>query len=62
MPGSVYKSREGEAEIRALYDEATDGLGLRYENLTFGIGSTRSPSGSWAAIGKDIRVRRATLR
>jgi pimeloyl-ACP methyl ester carboxylesterase len=36
MPGSIYKSREGEAEIQALYDEALGGLGLRYENLTVG--------------------------
>jgi hypothetical protein len=36
MPGSIYKSREGEAEIQALYDEALDGLGLRYESLTVG--------------------------
>jgi pimeloyl-ACP methyl ester carboxylesterase len=36
MPGSIYKSREGEAEIQALYDEALDDLGLRYESLTVG--------------------------
>jgi pimeloyl-ACP methyl ester carboxylesterase len=36
MPGSIYKSREGEAEIQALYDEALDSLGLRYESLTIG--------------------------
>jgi len=34
MPGSIYKSREGEAEIQALYDEALHGLGLPYESLT----------------------------
>ncbi|HEY6711539.1 MAG TPA: alpha/beta fold hydrolase [Rubrobacter sp.] len=36
MPGSIYKSREGEAEIQALYNEALDDLGLRYESLTVG--------------------------
>ena len=36
MPGSIYKSREGEAEIQALYDEALHGFGLPYESLTVG--------------------------
>jgi hypothetical protein len=36
MPGSIYKSREGETEIQALYDEAPGGLGLPYESLTVG--------------------------
>ncbi len=34
MPESIYKTPEGEAEIRALYDEALAGLGLSYESLT----------------------------
>ena len=34
MPGSIFKSREGETEIQALYDEALGGLGLPYESLT----------------------------
>ena len=33
-PESIYKTPEGEAEIRALYDEALAGLGLGYESLT----------------------------
>ena len=45
MPGSIYKSREGEAEIQALYDEALDGLGLRYESLTVGTRGSRSARG-----------------
>ena len=36
MPGSIYKSREGEAEIQALYDEALHSLGLPCESLTVG--------------------------
>src|SRR5215208_5263381 len=36
MPESIYKTPEGEAEIRALYDEALAGLGLGYESLTVG--------------------------
>jgi pimeloyl-ACP methyl ester carboxylesterase len=35
-PESIYKTPEGEAEIRALYDEALAGLGLSYESLTVG--------------------------
>jgi pimeloyl-ACP methyl ester carboxylesterase len=31
---SIYKTPEGEAEIRALYDEALAGLGLGHESLT----------------------------
>ena len=31
---SIYKTPEGEAEIRALYDEALAGLGPSYESLT----------------------------
>ena len=31
---SIYKTPEGEAEIRTLYDEALVGLGLGYESLT----------------------------
>src|SRR5215204_6691626 len=34
MPESIYKTPEGEAEIRMLYDEALAGLGLGYESLT----------------------------
>jgi pimeloyl-ACP methyl ester carboxylesterase len=36
MPRSVYKTPEGEAEIRTLYDEALVDLGLAYESLTVG--------------------------
>ena len=36
MPESIYKTPEGEAEIRALYDEALTGLGFGYESLTVG--------------------------
>jgi pimeloyl-ACP methyl ester carboxylesterase len=35
-PESIYKTPEGEAEIRALYDEALAGLGLGYASLTVG--------------------------
>jgi len=34
MPRSIYKSREGEAEILALYDEALAGLGAEHASLT----------------------------
>jgi pimeloyl-ACP methyl ester carboxylesterase len=34
MPRSIYKSPEGEAEIRTLYDEALAGLSPGYESLT----------------------------
>ncbi|HEY6581245.1 MAG TPA: hypothetical protein VIZ60_08965 [Rubrobacter sp.] len=33
-PESIYKTPEGEAEIRALYEEALVGLGLGHESLT----------------------------
>ena len=77
-PGSIYKSREGEAEIQALYDEALDGL--RYESLTVGTRGSRSAAlvvkACLALFGTDrpevrpadglpstyIRVRRSTLR
>jgi len=36
MPKSVYKTPEGEAEIRALYAEALAELGLPYESLRVG--------------------------
>ena len=36
MPKSIYKTPEGEAEIRTLYDEALAALGLSYESLTVG--------------------------
>src|SRR5829696_3755969 len=36
MPGSIYKSPEGEAEIRTLYDEALARLGPDYESLIVG--------------------------
>jgi pimeloyl-ACP methyl ester carboxylesterase len=36
MPESIYKTPEGEAEIRTLYDEALAELGLGYESLTVG--------------------------
>jgi pimeloyl-ACP methyl ester carboxylesterase len=34
VPESIYKTPEGEAEIRALYYEALAGLGLGYDSLT----------------------------
>jgi pimeloyl-ACP methyl ester carboxylesterase len=34
MAESIYKTPEGEAEIRMLYDRALAGLGLGYESLT----------------------------
>jgi pimeloyl-ACP methyl ester carboxylesterase len=34
MPESIYKTPEGEAEIRMLYDEALAGLRPGYESLT----------------------------
>lgn len=34
MLKSIYRNREGEAEILALYDEALAGLGVEYESLT----------------------------
>ena len=36
MPRSIYKTPEGEAEIRTLYDEALVELVLAYESLTVG--------------------------
>jgi pimeloyl-ACP methyl ester carboxylesterase len=36
MPESIYKTPEGEAEIRTLYDEALVELGHGYESLTVG--------------------------
>ena len=36
MPESIYKTPEGEAEIRTLYNEAVVELGLGYESLTVG--------------------------
>jgi pimeloyl-ACP methyl ester carboxylesterase len=50
MPGSIYKSREGKAEIQALYDEALGGLGLRYESLTVG---TRAGHTHVIAVGPE---------
>jgi pimeloyl-ACP methyl ester carboxylesterase len=35
-PESIYKTPEGEDEIRALYDEALAGLGLGYDGVTVG--------------------------
>jgi len=35
-PESIYKTPEGEAEIRALYDETLAGLGLGYDSVTVG--------------------------
>jgi hypothetical protein len=78
MPGSIHKSREGEAEIQALYDEALDDIGLRYECRIVGTRGSRSwrlkhPSRfsgqidpnsvrRTVAIDRDIPVRRPTLR
>src|ERR671916_683525 len=36
MPESIYKTPEGETEIRVLYDEALAGLGQGHESLTVG--------------------------
>jgi hypothetical protein len=36
MAKSIYKTPEGEAEIRALYDDALAGLGPGHESLTVG--------------------------
>ena len=36
MSGSIYRTPEGEAEIRALYDEALAGLGVGKVSLTVG--------------------------
>ena len=35
-PSSIYKTPEGEAEIRALYGEVLANLGLAHESLTVG--------------------------
>lgn len=50
MSGSIYKSREGEAEIQALYDEALGGLGLGHESLMVG---TRSGDTHVLAVGPE---------
>jgi pimeloyl-ACP methyl ester carboxylesterase len=50
MPASIYKSREGEAEIQALYDEALSELGLRYESLKVG---TRAGDTHVIAVGPE---------
>jgi hypothetical protein len=47
MPWSIYKSRAGEAEIQALYDEALDDLGLRYESLTVGTRAGHTHYSPW---------------
>ena len=58
----MHENREREAEIEALYDGAPDGLGLRYESLTFRESSTESPSGGQAAIEGYVRVLQPALR
>jgi pimeloyl-ACP methyl ester carboxylesterase len=50
MPRSIYKSPEGEAEVRALYDEALAELGHDYESLTVG---TRYGDTHVLAIGPE---------
>src|SRR5215211_6622975 len=56
MPESIYKTPEGEAEIRTLYDEALVDLGLGYESLTVGtrLGDTHvialGPEGAPPAV------------
>jgi pimeloyl-ACP methyl ester carboxylesterase len=50
MPASIYKSREDEAEIQALYNEALGGLGLRYESLMVG---TRAGGTHVIAVGPE---------
>jgi hypothetical protein len=47
---SIHKTIEGEAEIRALYDEALAGLDLGHENLTVG---TRSGTTHVLAVGPE---------
>ena len=50
MSGSIYRSREGEAEIQTLYDEALGGLGLGHESLMVG---TRSGDTHVLAAGPE---------
>lgn len=50
MPDSIYKSKEGEAEILALYDEALAGLGAEPESLTL---STRYGDTHVLAVGPE---------
>jgi hypothetical protein len=50
LSGSIYRTPEGEAEIRALYDEALVELGLGYESLTVG---TRLGDTHVIAIGDE---------
>jgi len=50
MPASIYKSREDEAEIQALYDEALDSLGLPYQSLMVG---TRAGDTHVIAVGPE---------
>ena len=56
MPESIYKTPEGEAEIRTLYDEALVELGLGYESLSVGtrLGDTHvitlGPEGAPPAV------------
>jgi len=49
-PESIYKTPEGEAEIRALYDEALAGLSLGYDSVTVG---TRLGDTHVIALGSD---------
>ena len=55
MPESIYKTPQGEAEIRALYDEALAGLGLGYESLTVGTRLAHA----WATRTSSLSVPRA---
>ncbi len=50
MPESIYKSQEGEAEIRALYDEALADLGPGHESLMV---STRYGDTHVLAVGPE---------
>jgi pimeloyl-ACP methyl ester carboxylesterase len=50
MPESIYKTPEGETEIRTLYDEALAGLGQAHESLTVG---TRFGDTHVLAIGSE---------
>ena len=43
-PESIYKTPEGEAAIRVLYDEALAGLGTGHESLTVARASARRTS------------------
>ena len=59
MPESIYKTPEGEAEIRTLYDEALVELGLGYESLSVG---TRLGDTHVIALGAEGARPRSSCR